>query len=176
MLTFAKLCISNRWVFEETGCIVAGFIMYFAGCMGIFLMVAISLERLYVLRRPMKIGSISSTTVTLTVIVCIAFSLFWCVMPRLGWSHYSLEVAKTSCSVEWNERSYSVISYNVCMFLFTFIVPLAILIVTGIKMVLTINKLSEPMSWSPYRAKRFSRERKITYKMMGNIGKSNSTI
>ena len=159
-----------RWIFDEIGCIIAGFIMYFAGCMGIFLMVAISLERLYVLRRPMNSGSLSPTAVTLTIIVCIALSLFWCVMPLFGWSHYSLEVAKTSCSVEWNERTFSVISYNIAMFVFVFIVPLAILIAADISIVLTIKKLSSEMIWYTARAARFSRECNIAYKMMGNVG------
>ena len=111
--------------------------------MGIFLMVAISLERLYVLKRPLEIRQLSIKTTGLLVLLCALYALFWCVMPLFGWSHYSLEVAKTSCFVAWNEHSFAVVSYNVTMFLFVFIIPLLIIIVTNIRVVIVVRYLPE---------------------------------
>ena len=48
ILEFSFVIPSNfacRWVFPEMGCGVSGFIMYFVGCSGIYLMTAISIER-----------------------------------------------------------------------------------------------------------------------------------
>ena len=160
-------------MFDEIGCIVAAFLMYFTGNLGILLLVAISLERLYVLWRPMCAGKITRSTVMLTIIVCSSISLFWCVMPLFGWSHYSLEKAKTSCAVEWNERSFSVMSYNVCIFVFVYILPLVFLITANLSIAMTIKRLTRQMVWSSPRSNRFTRERNISYKMMFHIGEYN---
>lgn len=50
-----------------------------------------------------------------------------------------MEGANTSCSVEWKERTFSVISYNVSMFVFVFFVPLAIIVFTNIRLITIIK-------------------------------------
>lgn len=34
-----------RWIFEESGCIFSGFVMYWVGTTSLYLMAAISIER-----------------------------------------------------------------------------------------------------------------------------------
>ena len=128
-------------MFREIGCIVSGFIMYFTGNMGIFLMVVISLERFYIIHRPMGFSRLKLKTSLYIIGFCALFSLFWCVVPLFGWSRYSLEGAKTTCAVEWEERSFSVISYNVAIFIFVFFVPVCILFFTNIRLILIVNKM-----------------------------------
>jgi hypothetical protein len=62
--------------------------------------------------------------------------------PIFGWSFYSLEDGLVSCSVEYNEKSINVISYNVGMFIFTFFVPFTIIIVANVKSLLIVNILN----------------------------------
>ena len=49
----------------------------------------------------------------------------------VGWTHYSLEPAHTSCSVEWSSRSLSATtsytSYDMAIFVFVFFIPLAVI-------------------------------------------------
>lgn len=124
-----------QWFLGKAGCFVSGFVMYFIGCASIFLMMAISFERLYIIYCPMNIKLISLRTSLLTIAICLLFGFLWAAFPLVGWSRYSLEGALTSCSVEWNERSLNVISYNVAMFLFVYIVPLIVLVATNIKLI-----------------------------------------
>ena len=41
---------------------------------------------------------------------------------------YTLEGVRTSCSICWQDRSANVISYNVMMFVFAYVVPLLVMI------------------------------------------------
>lgn len=79
--------------------------------------------------------------------IAIGISVFlggiWAIFPVFGWSYYSVEGALTSCSVEWAERSFNVISYNVAIFIFVFILPFGVILVTNLKLLLIVstNKL-----------------------------------
>ena len=57
---------------------------------------------------------------------CI-LGVIWPIMPLLGWSHYSLEGNLTSCSIEWSEKSFNVISYNITILICVFIIPVVAL-------------------------------------------------
>ena len=65
--------------------------------------------------------------------------LFWACLPFFGWSEYSLEGALISCSVEWNKRTVSVISYNICITIFVFFIPVILLISTNTKILLIVR-------------------------------------
>ena len=64
----------------------------------------------------------------------MGFGIFWAVVPFLGWSGYAFEGAMITCSVEWNKRTPSVISYNIFMFIFVYMTPLIFIIYTNFKM------------------------------------------
>jgi c-opsin len=113
--------------------------MYFIGTAGVYLMVAMSIERLMIICRPMSIKKITHRILLIVIGVCLFLGLFWSILPIFGWSRYSLEGVGTSCSVEWYERSANVISYNIAMFVFVFFVPLFIIIVTNVKVVMIVR-------------------------------------
>ena len=75
---------------------------------------------------------------TITVICCALLSLIWTILPLIGWSYYSVESTGISCSVEWQDRSLNVITYNITIFSFVFIIPLIILLVTNIKIIIMV--------------------------------------
>ena len=77
------------------------------------------------------------------IVISIAISLFWCIAPMLGWSYYSLEGALTTCSVEWEDRSFNVVSYNIAMFALVYFIPLGAIILTGILLIIrVVSKIS----------------------------------
>ncbi len=61
------------------------------------------------------------------------------VMPLIGWSEYSLEGAMISCSVEWNKRTPSIISYNITIFIFVYIFPLFLFIFTNTRILAIVS-------------------------------------
>ena len=73
-------------------------------------------------------------------VVSLSFisSLFWSTLPLLDWSYYSLEDSFVACSVEYNEKSLNVITYNVGMFTFVFVVPFTLIIYYNIKSLLHV--------------------------------------
>lgn len=77
----------------------------------------------------------------ITVLACIIVSAFWAFVPFLGWSHYTLEGANISCSIGWRSRSFNVLSYNLTVFLFVYIIPIAVLILTNIKIIFLVINL-----------------------------------
>jgi hypothetical protein len=157
-----------RWIFGEIGCVFTGFVMYTIGTMTIFIMCFISCQRFYFLYRPFQMRKLTFKTTINASIVSAVISLFWSIAPMFGWSHYSLEGALTSCSVEWVEKSFNVISYNISMFIFVFFIPLILIILSDIGLFVLVrrsNSLDE-------KSKRFfKKEIKLTLSLIIMIGK-----
>ena len=112
--------------------------MYFVGCVSIYLMSAISFERFYINFKPHSSKSQRENISIILIILSILIGLFWSCVPITGWSYYSLESARTSCSVEWNDRSINVTSYNISMFIFAYLVPLLIILISYSKLFILV--------------------------------------
>ena len=113
--------------------------MYFAATTNIYLMAFISIERFYVIYRPMNLRDINMKTSTAIILFCLLNGFVWAFLPLVGWSYYSPEGSLTSCSVEWKERTISVISYNIVMFVLVYCVPLAVTFGTNFKLLLLVS-------------------------------------
>lgn len=99
---------------------------------------------------PSKAMTIRRTYVSMGCAYVLA--LFWTAMPLIGWSSYDYEVWSAfsplewasnyllqlkgigvSCSIKWEERSLNVISYNVTILTFVYLVPIMVIAITNIK-------------------------------------------
>ena len=80
---------------------------------------------------PLSANTHTKTKSLVAIGLSLACGAFWSILPLLGWSHYSLEGALISCSVEWNEKNASVLSYNIAITIFVFLVPLIVFIFTS---------------------------------------------
>ncbi len=118
--------------------------------MQVFLMSAISYVRYDILNKQLDENSISNKLILKLTLISLALSLFWSMAPMFGWSYYSLEDGLVSCSVEYNEKSINVISYNVGMFIFTFFLPFAIIIAANLKSLLIVSNLYFLMIFLPF--------------------------
>lgn len=102
-------------------------------------MVCISLERLLMICHPTK----KRHNPFHLIFFSVSCGLFWSVMPLVGWSRYSLETGTIHCSVEWAEKSFNVISYNITIFIFVFIGPFYIISVSSYKLITFVNTNSK---------------------------------
>lgn len=102
-------------------------------------MSAISFERYYILYKTINVKRMKSKIAVRSIIISILLSLFWSTAPLLGWSHYTLEDGLVSCSVEYKDTSLNVFSYNVCMFIFVFIIPFGMIVVTNLRAFYIVN-------------------------------------
>lgn len=89
----------------------------------------------------MNIKNLNKKNLLIAVCISLACGLFWSLMPLFGWSHYSLEDSYISCSVEWKERTFNVISYNICIFAFVFVIPFGLAIFVNVKSILIVKYL-----------------------------------
>ncbi|CAF1546236.1 unnamed protein product [Adineta ricciae] len=135
--TFSLL--SCRWIFTYTGCVFEAMIVYFAGCSNIYMLCLISIDRYRKIIRPFSAQKANIKQTYLTIAVAYLLSLFWTVMPLLGWSDYDYEGIRISCSIKWTGRSFNIISYNITIFIFVYLVPITIIIVTNTKIYLSIR-------------------------------------
>jgi len=62
-------------------------------------------------------------------------------MPLLGWSYYTLEGGLVSCGVEMNERSNNVRSFIIAIFIFVYMIPFGLIIITNLKLLLIIRRM-----------------------------------
>ena len=74
-----------------------------------------------------------------SIVLCIVLGLIWPVLPLFGWSYYTLEGGLTSCTVEWSERSFNVISYNIVIWVGGFFLPLIIIFYTNFKLIFIVS-------------------------------------
>jgi hypothetical protein len=87
--------------------------------------------------------SITYKACFLIIALCIILSSVWTILPLVGWSYYSPEGAKISCAVEWQDHSFSVMSYNITIFIFVFILPLIIIGISNLKTIKIVKQRSE---------------------------------
>ena len=87
---------------------------------------------------PFVICTISKKSYSLAIAISITISLFWTIAPMFGWSYYSLEGALTTCSVEWEDRSFNVQSYNIAMFVGVYFIPLIIMILSTFFLIIRV--------------------------------------
>lgn len=132
---------SYKWTSAKLGCILVGFVTYFTSCASLYMMAFISIQRYYILLRPLMIRKLNNKKIIKICLICCLLGLFWSVAPLLGWSHYSLESGRISCSVEWKntKKSMSVLSYNISIFIFIFILPFGLITITQIKSIVIVS-------------------------------------
>lgn len=103
--------------------------------------------------------------------VCFLLAVFWSTAPLFGWSNYTLEKNLTSCSVDWVERSWNVMSYNVSLFVLGFIFPMAVVIYCNTKIILMIKSMPvDNVIFEAKSRKRILYEREITINTMIYVG------
>ncbi len=92
------------------------------------------------LRNILDYRSITYKSCFFAIAGCAILSTIWTTLPLVGWSYYSLEGARISCSVEWQDHSMNVVSYNVTIFVFVFVIPAFIIVFANVKIIQIVCK------------------------------------
>ena len=112
--------------------------MSVTGCSSVYIMVAISFERFYIIYKPMAIKTMNKKVNYIVIGLSMLGGVIWATLPLVGWSHYSLEGALTSCSVEWRKRSENTTSYAIAIFIMLYFFPLATILFTNLKLIFMV--------------------------------------
>lgn len=90
----------------------------------------------------MSLKSLDYKMVNISIGLCLFGGLVCAGAPFIGWSYYSMEGALTSCSVDWADRSFNVVSYNIFIFIISYFIPVAIIIYTNLKLLFIVSNSS----------------------------------
>lgn len=112
---------------DKLGCVVSSTMMFFIGCSSAYRMAAVSLERFYIIYRPLSIRKLSFKVTYGIIILCFLNGLFWAVMPLVGWSYYTLEDGLVSCCVEFKGKTWNARSFIIAIFIFVYLIPFGII-------------------------------------------------
>jgi len=99
-------------------------------------------QRFYAVTQPENSNKFSQKKVNIGIFFSLIFGLFWPLAPIFGWSHYELEQTTTTCSVATVNSDIPILSYNICMFIFVYFMPLFLIIYTNIFLTKTVITLT----------------------------------
>ncbi len=144
--------------------------MFFVGCTSIYLIMCITFERYYMVSHSTKKRSNKKSTPALMILGSVLLGLFWSVCPLVGWSQYTLETGQTHCSVDWSNKNWNVISYNISIFFAVFIIPLLVILVTSFKLLSFVRKSKKNSRSMRMKIKSSENRRPSAGGMMGRTG------
>lgn len=98
-------------------------------------------ERYNVVCKPRSSLKLSMRRSIIGLLFVWIYCLFWAVAPLFGWSSYGPEGVQTSCSLAWEERSWSNYSYLILYTLLCFILPVAVIIYSYCKVLTSMNRV-----------------------------------
>ncbi|XP_069551269.1 parietopsin [Brachyistius frenatus] len=123
-------------------CVFQGFAVNYFGLVSLCTLTLLAYERYNVVCKPKAGFKLSMRRSAMGLLFVWSFCLFWAVAPLFGWSSYGPEGVQTSCSLAWEERSWSNYSYLLLYTLLCFILPVAIIVYCYFRVLTAMNKLN----------------------------------
>lgn len=115
------------------------------GLVSLCTLTLLAYERYNVVCKPKASSNMSIRRSVIGLVFVWVFCLFWAVAPLFGWSAYGPEGVQTSCSLAWEERSWSNYSYLIAYTLFCFIFPVVVIIFCYSKVLKSLDKVG--LTW-----------------------------
>ncbi|XP_068170051.1 parietopsin [Antennarius striatus] len=126
----------------HTACMFQGFAVNYFGLVSLCTLTLLAYERYNTVCKLGPALKLSMQRSAMGLISVWTFCLFWAVTPLFGWSSYGPEGVQTSCSLAWEERSWSNYSYLILYTILCFIFPVAVIIYCYSKVLTFMNKLN----------------------------------
>lgn len=73
------------------------------------------------------------------IIPCWLYGFAWSICPILGWGHYS--EGEHQCSMDLVDRGANVLSFNICLIIFCYILPICSIINCNFKILVALKKI-----------------------------------
>ncbi|CAH1792180.1 unnamed protein product [Owenia fusiformis] len=142
----AASSLSHRWIFGKAGCDWNGFLTFFTGLFGMYILMMISIDRFIIIVKAPE-ERISHKCALILVVFCGSVSLIFATMPLLGWSSYTLEGANTSCSVNWQGRSMGDTSYVIVTLMICFVIPVGVMMYSYLRIFFHVRRTTRGFSF-----------------------------
>lgn len=114
---------------------------YVTGIVSLWSLTILAYERYNVVCEPIGASKLSTQRGYQGLAFIWLFCLVWAIAPLFGWSSYRPEGVQTSCSIGWEERSWSNYSYLIAYFLTCFVIPVAIIGFSYGNILLSLHKV-----------------------------------
>ncbi|KAM7002189.1 LOW QUALITY PROTEIN: parietopsin [Tautogolabrus adspersus] len=146
----------------HAACIFQGFAVNYFGLVSLWTLTLLAYERYNVVCKPRAGLKMSMRRSIIGLLFVWIFCLFWAVAPLFGWSSYGPEGVQTSCSLAWEERSWSNYSYLILYTLLCFILPVTVIIYCYSKVLKSMNRLNRSVELQGGRSSQKENEHAIS--------------
>uniref|UniRef100_A0A674HYX6 Opsin 4 n=1 Tax=Terrapene triunguis TaxID=2587831 RepID=A0A674HYX6_9SAUR len=141
---FFTTSLHKRWIFGKKGCELYAFCGALFGITSMITLMAIALDRYFVITRPLASIVVMSKKKALIILLGVwLYSLAWSLPPFFGWSAYVPEGLLTSCSWDYVTFTPSVRAYTMLLFCFVFFIPLIAIIYSYVFIFKAIKNTNE---------------------------------
>lgn len=128
---FPLMTISSfqrAWYFGGLACDLYGAIGGMTGFNSIASLACISMDRYYVIAKPLEaMRKATKKRALLQIMFCWIWASVWSFPPLFGWGRYIPEGLQTWCSFDYLTRDWNTFSYNMCLFVFGFCTPVSVI-------------------------------------------------
>ena len=123
---------NNSSTVAEGTCRFIGFVVSFMAYVSIAHLSYLCLERGLALRKPYALNALMENRFFIPCLLggLWVYGFLWALMPLLGWSAYEVEQDGYRCSIDWTNKSTSSHWYIGSLFVFCFIIPVGIIVVS----------------------------------------------
>ncbi|KFW73783.1 Melanopsin, partial [Phalacrocorax carbo] len=141
----APMCFVNslhrEWILGDIGCDLYAFCGALFGITSMMTLLAISVDRYFVITKPLRSMQWTSKKRTVQIIAVVwLYSLGWSVAPLFGWSSYVPEGLMISCTWDYVTYSPANRSYTMILCCCVFFIPLIIIFHCYLFMFLAIRR------------------------------------
>lgn len=122
--------VRGEWAFGAGGCTAYAFLTTFFALGSMMHLAGAAYERYVTICKLFNDGEAQFSRKKAIFLSGILWchSLFWSLMPVLGWSSFVQEGIGTSCSVDWTSKEAGDVSYTVCLILACFVLPVTVIV------------------------------------------------
>ena len=123
----------GKWIYGDVGCTLIAFVACLSGLASLMHLAAASYERYVALVHPLNRQKFTVRYAARISLAMWLYALFWSLMPLCGWSGFEQEGIGTSCSVRWKSRRMLDLSYNICLLLACYVLPVSVMCFSYVK-------------------------------------------
>ncbi|KAK3097266.1 hypothetical protein FSP39_008203 [Pinctada imbricata] len=123
----AASSLAHKWLFGKLGCSIHAAIFTALGITMIALLTLIAVDRYCFIVKYSTIHKLTNRTMSCLIVACFMYGSLWGTFPLVGWSSYTTERGNISCSVDWEDRHISSLSYCISLMIAGLILPVIVI-------------------------------------------------
>lgn len=117
-------CIKKTWWLGPLSCELYGFAGSLLGCVSIWTMTMIALDRYNVIVKGLSAKPLTMTSVMVRILIIWLICTAWALPPFFGWNRYVPEGNMTGCTVDYINKAWLSRSYIYVYAIFCYWIPL----------------------------------------------------